>query len=387
MNDGLMELERRLSAVESELNHTRAILDRQRTGARISAWLGRATWIVGLVIVTGATTHGAGKAGPTPLTVKAPFIVVDDAGMPIASVLNHPELRGIEYDRADGSEAGRAGCMRDGSARMSVQSPDGNQRCLLAALPEGLATMQLYEKGKLCTAIGNSEKGTALVLFDADGKAMFKVAELDKVRYATILNDKEIPVALLRTFDDNGMLKILDGQETQVIQEGINPTTHTAQIKMGPIGKTALDLGMGSNAHMAIKIYNPAGKMVAGLGDAGESGALSINDPEGGVLASIMGVDKSGQIAIATAGSASIRAKMGLDAGKAGFYVFNGAKQNVARLSEAPDSASGYLSIGDPTGVPMVEAGHANGVGLVRTGPSARALVPGAPGSFIIGRH
>jgi hypothetical protein len=40
-------------------------------------------------------------------------------------------------------------------------------------------------------------------------------------------------------------------------------------------------------------------------------------------------------------------------------------------------------------GTPMVEAGTSaqGGVGLVRTGPAARAMLPGIPGSFIVGKR
>ncbi len=222
---------------------------------------------------------------------------------------------------------------------------------------------------------------------DSKGQDLFKVFESETARVAVVCNERGHYVAMLRTLGGNGSLQLRSGDLASYVDSGFDKGTNLPTLLLVPKDKIAAELSMRSKGHMALKIYNPAAKEVVGLGDAGASGALSINNAEGGVLASIQGIENIGQVAIAGLGKGDIRAKMGGSNGKPGFFVYNDAMQNVARLSEAPSSTSGYLAIGDPTGDMLVEAGNANGADLVRTGPASRALLPGVPGSFILGKR
>ena len=175
MNNRLEELENRMVTLEHELNSTREQLTCLRRGNRVR-FLAPTVGLIAFMAISGAVAFAGKRAAPEPLTVKAPFTVVDDAGKTVASVLNDADLRGIQYFDALGHEAGRASCNRDGSSIIVAESGNGSQRSGLLAAANGLASVRVFQKDQLCAALGNDDKGTALALFDEKGVPLFRAS-------------------------------------------------------------------------------------------------------------------------------------------------------------------------------------------------------------------
>jgi hypothetical protein len=141
---------------------------------------------------------------------------------------------------------------------------------------------------------------------------------------------------------------------------------------------------------MGLRVTNDAGKVVAAMGISPETpntGAVKVSGETGKVMAAMTtaaGGDR-GAIAVLNPAGQTVAEVSSRHDGRGLISVYS-AGVLVGTLTEG-DSGGGLLQLSAAGGTPMVEAGSTtNGVGVVRTGPMPRPLLPGVPGSFIIGR-
>jgi len=141
-----------------------------------------------------------------------------------------------------------------------------------------------------------------------------------------------------------------------------------ASVLIAENGRDRVDLGRNNNGSYGLRVYEPGGHLIAGIGQATAGSGVA------------MVADTSGKQ----------RAAMYVQANGGGIVeILNRQDTGVATLS-AGALGSGLLQLSNRSGKVMVEAGVTeDGVGLVRAGPSGfppGVGLLGLPGSFIIGK-
>jgi hypothetical protein len=132
--------------------------------------------------------------------------------------------------------------------------------------------------------------------------------------------------------------------------------------------KKRIDLGRGDGGQYGLRIYEPGGKMVAGIGQASAGdGVVTLGDTQGNQRAVMYVEPKAGGVV----------------------KVLNTAGKSVAEMF-ATSGGNGQMRLYNNVGAPMVEAGvnEAN-IGVVRAGPASFAPgvgILGLPGSYIAGK-
>jgi hypothetical protein len=285
-----------------------------------------------------------------PLSVKAPFIVEDERGISIIQVAS------------DGQE------VRGRRAFRGLQMfNDANQQ---------VAVMNVIDKG-------------AIVKLMKEGSGSHAV---------TIAATEETTGFLLR-----------DGSETPRVSIRAEEGTGYALRVLNPTGTLAASIGHTSGGEGLLELFRPGAKLAAQIGaPAGKATALRIFD-QGGNVAVGAGIDTLGQHSVVvTSGGHQVARMIGATAGFGAVDILaKGA--SVAKMSSVDDgrgvinisrggtaiaaltqgaTGGGLLQLGNAEGALMVEAGTtASGAGIVRTGPMALPMLPGIPGSFILGKR
>jgi hypothetical protein len=148
----------------------------------------------------------------------------------------------------------------------------------------------------------------------------------------------------------------------------IGVSGNRASVLVAENGRDRIDLGRNDKGNYGLRVYEPGGHMIAGIGQAFTgSGVAMVADTSGAERARIYVQPNGGGI----------------------IEIANAQGTGVATLS-AGAQGSGLLQLSNNSGKVMVEAGVTQeGVGLVRAGPSGfppGAGLIGLPGSFIIGK-
>lgn len=358
MNDRIEELESRMAALERELYSAREQLSNLRHG-NSHRFLAPTAGLIVLLAISGAVAFASKRDAPAPLTVKAPFTVVDDAGKVIMFVQSDANSHGIGFKNRAGAIVAQLSCdQTDDRGFFKLYSPDHLNYCQLA--------------------------------IDGTGQPEVRIATADKRR--TILTSKRVTISntagetvanLGCSPKETGFVLVGTADGKTYSQLAVNAASGLPELKLGIADKPAVQI-----EGRVMRLFGSGGAQAAAIGDTGKGGTMYVNDAAGGRMVQLTAATAGGQVSTYAAGAGSARTMLGIgDDLKAGVNIYNAGKANVARLSEAPGSASGHLAIGSPTGEMLVEAGNANGAGLVRTGPAARALLPGVPGSYILGKQ
>lgn len=132
--------------------------------------------------------------------------------------------------------------------------------------------------------------------------------------------------------------------------------------------KNRINLGRGETGGYGLRVFEPGGKMVAGIGQASAGdGVVTLGDTQGNQRAVLYVEPKAGGVV----------------------KVLNNGGKTVAEMF-ATSNGNGQMRLYNNAGAPMVEAGvnEAN-IGVVRAGPASFAPgvgILGLPGSYIAGK-
>jgi hypothetical protein len=182
--------------------------------------------------------------------------------------------------------------------------------------------------------------------------------------------------AVLYNADGTGVARIVANEHGGYLET--RSTTADLQAVIGASGqrvnvliveksRNRIDLGRNDEGAYRLGVYEPGGKIVAGIGQ---------------------GTVGSGVVMVADTGGSKRAAMYVHDTGGGIVEMVNRAGTGVAKLF-ASEQGNGRLELTNETGTVMVEAGVTDGVGVVRAGPAGfhpGVGILGLPGSFIHGK-
>jgi hypothetical protein len=174
-------------------------------------------------------------------------------------------------------------------------------------------------------------------------------------------------VARIVANENGGYLETVSG--TKDLHAVIGTSDQRASVLIVEGSRERISLGRSDNGGYGLRVNEPGGKTIAGIGEArvGGGGVVGVGDKTAEQRARIFANPKGGGI----------------------LEILNGEGQSVATLSTR-EQGSGLLQVNNGSGVVMVEAGVTkDDIGVVIAGPAA--FQPsigflGLPGSYIQGK-
>jgi hypothetical protein len=142
----------------------------------------------------------------------------------------------------------------------------------------------------------------------------------------------------------------------------------TANVFVTEKGVNRINLGRNDQGRYGLRVYEPGGKLIAGVGQGnGDDGVVTVSDAQGNQRAAMFVTPQGGGI----------------------LQVLNKSGQGVGSLY-ATEAGNGRMELLNNAGVVMVQAGvNEYNVGVVRAGPAGfhpGVGILGLPGSFISGK-
>lgn len=195
-----------------------------------------------------------------------------------------------------------------------------------------------------------------------DGRRLLYIKEETVQFYNTAGKD----VVQIWADDDGGWLFTRSATASSSV--GIGVPDQRAHVVVKEKDRDRIDLGRSKEGRYSLRVFEPGGKMVAGIGQSELGSGLAV----------IAGTDGSSKATIFLPFAVAGQVK-----------VSNSKGTEVAFLTTS-GGGSGQLQLTDGSGTPMVEAGVTkDGLGVVRTGPGMYHSGVGILGlvpSFIIGK-
>jgi hypothetical protein len=195
------------------------------------------------------------------------------------------------------------------------------------------------------------------------GVRVFRVEEAQ----TTFYNSAAKMVASVTMLDSGGFFKAYSA--TAPLEASIGALDKKANVLLTESDRYRLDFGRNDSGQYALRVYEPGGKMVAGIGQSTEDGAglVTVADTQGRPRAQMTALQKGG----------------------GALNIFNNQGKSVATLLSG-ESGNGMMQLFNRDGVTMVEAGvNTNNIGVVRAGPAGfhpGVGILGLPGSYIAGK-
>jgi hypothetical protein len=195
-----------------------------------------------------------------------------------------------------------------------------------------------------------------------EGYVVFKVED----RYVWFNNSMGKGVARVVMSDSGGYFEAHSA--TANLQAVLGAVDNKVNLFIQENEKPRINLGRNDSGQYGLRVYEPGGKMVAGIGQstAGD-GVVTVNDTQGKQRAAMYVQPKAGGVV----------------------EVLNSAGKGVASLF-ATTAGNGQIQLFNKDGVTMVEAGvNTENIGVVRAGPAGFAPgvgILGLPGSYIAGK-
>jgi hypothetical protein len=336
MMEDQMVLEQRVRALEDALAAAERRMDQMamaRQGSLRSSRLAAGGFLMATVsVLIGAARGGLPTAiqAPQPLTVRAPFKVVDGSGTEIAVVLDEGGQRGVKVRTSDGVPLAFMGVQDNGTGIIV------NNRATESAVFIGDIESQsgVYQG----VTVSNGPSGGVVGVY-ADGRGGH--VEVDNL--------------------DHSLQSFVEGATGfQFRKAGVQ----TAQLGPGDKGNMALRIGGAGNK----------AQLVAALGESADrsGGGLLLKDAAGkDAIKAAIAPGQGGQVVVygGGGGQAGIATK-----GTVGSIFAGPIDAPVAKLGESEASAgAGVLELGAPGGGSAVQAGFSQGGGIVET------YTPGKP--------
>jgi hypothetical protein len=335
-------------------------------------------------------------------------------GKPTAE-LGAPEGRhtGLRIYDPQGALALHAGLGTTGKASLSLWRSEEEASALLSTTDTGEGLLEIFRPGKqLAAQLGRTDqtKGTALRIYDtggavavgagieADGSSGVLVASQGKYvagmtaeksgyGHIDITNNNRLVVSINNVSrKGDGALEIYDPASSNILASVGSAGGEGLLDLFRPGGKPAAQIGAPTGKATGLRIFDQGGNVAVGAG-IDSLGRHSVTLAADGHQVARMLATTSGSGTVDVLAKGKSVASMGtVDDGKGVVNIFSGGTPIAALTLGA--NGGGLLQLGNAAGTPMVEAGTtASGVGLVRTGPMALPMLPGIPGSFILGKR
>jgi hypothetical protein len=273
-------LEHRVAILEAEL---RKAEDRIRTaevrGRRTLLWcIGALSGLTALVLAFGltGTTQGA-PAGP--LTVKAPFTVVGNAGRVIFTVATDPNGGGIFIlHNSSGASVLTGGSSSIGAGYISATVPNGNQAAYMGVQQAG-AIFELEQNMHSQATLSMAKDNTpALTFWSSDGQK--QIAYLGRsaagnghlllnnrggstaVEAGTLTTDSGsvktfAPTGAIGEFDGSGLIRLLNAQGHAIAVLETSSAGNGHFVLGNNAGVARVEAGILTNGKGSLETYGP----------------------------------------------------------------------------------------------------------------------------------
>jgi hypothetical protein len=352
----MIELERRLAAAEREVEVTRAqvrtLLEANATRTRIRRRDGLLAVVALVAVFSVARSLDAQQTRPQPLTVRAPFTVVDDDNKPIIKVdyLAHGQPRGILGYSTYGNPSAQMTVNDTGDGLLVVrragQDPTkgmtGTNAVSIGIDKQGNGAIAVRNHDHLVAELGNDDAGNGtLVVYDMAGKAIVKAQE--------------------KGTSPRGLL-VLNAQEQIAAQSTVDST------------------GAG-----VVKVLTSKGVGVGGLFASETGGGLALTGGAGGPSAISLKVESTGgKVRVFPAAGGSAMAELTAESTGGAVTIYHPRGAPLGSMNAA--NGRGYLELNDATGSKMVEASsQADGKGYVLVTPWQVSVTPQGDPSVLRG--
>ena len=337
MPEDQLSLEQRVRSLEDALAAAHRRLEQLAAARRSSLRSRRFATGTLLTAAMGSVLIGASRIsppsamqGPQPLTVRAPFEVVDEAGREIVVVSTEQGARGLAvYNDFEKNEVVFLGRDETNFSGISVAN----------------------RAGVKVAELGQSTNGYP-------GLYVYNAAQKEVASVSTSLDEGGLVTAMNQGGSEQAQLKIRDDMAGFIYIKA---------------GKPVINLGRGEKGNLALRIKSGE-NTVAGIGESadGTGGALALQDAAGkdAVKAGIAS-GEGGQVVVTGTGGgrAGIATK-----GAVGSFFAGPIEAPIAKLGESETNAgAGVLQLGAPGGGSAVQAGFSQGGGIVET------YTPGKP--------
>jgi hypothetical protein len=299
-------------------------------------------------------THA--QAGAQPLTVKAPFIVVDAQNKPIIKVdyPAHGLPRGIMAYSEDGAPSAQFSVISSGDGLISVRRAGGPKDAFWNAVSigvndEGNGSVVVRNHDRIVGELGNDTSGNGtLVVSDMAGKPIVKAQE--------------------KGTDPRGLL-VLNSQGQIAAQSTVRLSGAGLVMALSESGKASASITAEANGG-SVQVMNPTGVGVGALLAREGGGRIALTGPAGGKTAVGLSVEASGgKVRVYPQAGGSAQAELTAEATGGGAVTVYTTDGEAVGMLQAMSTGAGRLEIDEGKQI-FVEAGVLpSGVGIVRAGP------------------
>jgi hypothetical protein len=275
VDERIIQVEQRIEHLEIELGQARQQLQFAELRARRATRRGRIVLgCAAAALVTLSAGTAAAGAGPGPLTVKAPFKVVDSSGAPLLTVTNKglvvfadraPAVRlsgdthggRVDWFNPKGTGVGALSIGNDGVGSVTVGVPGAFQASL--GSKDDKLGLRIFNGTALVAGIGESSLGGAVQLNTPSGTTLAYLGESAAGGQVTLHTPDGKRRALLGVGDSgNGDAALYSGAGTPMIQlaehanGGYFYLGNTGGVSRVEAGVTGTDQGV-------VRAFGPAG--------------------------------------------------------------------------------------------------------------------------------
>jgi hypothetical protein len=275
-DERIARLEQKLAQVERALGHARY---ESRGWSRIAHSL-RIIGVCGMAATIGALMLGtaAAKPGPTSLTVKAPFTVLDNAGYKVMDVGTDGELGLYNHNSEIIRLSQGSG---DTGGLMEVLTPEGETAASLAASSGGAGELRIQGTGQQFALIDSTQNQLSLRFFN--GKTLKAGIGAGRTGLLELYNgagDKTVKLGsnvkggTVAIYDDTGTNRALlamdpvtgHGQFSLFYRDGTTPAATLSELRGGgyfaltnPAGTARVEAGTLTTDQGILRTFGPGG--------------------------------------------------------------------------------------------------------------------------------
>jgi hypothetical protein len=201
--------------------------------------------------------------------------------------------------------------------------------------------------------------------FEVVNEAGYRVFMVED-RYVWFYNATGATSARVVMNDEGGYFTAVS--TTAKVESTVGAVGSMANVFVTENGQHRINLGRNDKGRYGLRVYEPGGKLIAGIGQGnGDDGVVTVSDVQGNQRAAMFVTQEGGGI----------------------LQVLNKSGQGVGSLY-ATAAGNGRMELLNNSGVVMVQAGvNEYNVGVVRAGPAGfhpGVGILGLPGSFISGK-
>ncbi|HEX6973489.1 MAG TPA: hypothetical protein VF147_03765, partial [Vicinamibacterales bacterium] len=305
-----------------------------------------------VAVFAGARAIDAQQSRPQPLTVRAPFTVVDDKNTPIVTIsyAGKGSPRGVLAYSEEGAPTAQLTVTTTGDGMIALRR--AGQNPFKGSVDENAVGLGIDDQGNGSIHLRNHSQTVVELGNDTAGNGMLRIADMA---------GKPIVKVQEKGADPRGLL-VLNAQAQIVAQA------------------TADSTGAGS-----VKVLTPKGIAVGGLFASESGGGLALTGPSGGASAISLKVEPTGgKVRVFPAGGGSALAEITGESTGGAVTIYSPRGGPLGSMNAA--NGRGYFELNDAGGSKMVEASsQADGKGYVLVTPWTTSVSPGGDPSVLRG--